>query len=203
MKTLAEPQVSFKEILVASDLSDASVKAINYAKAVAKRFDSHILLVHVGQPVNPIAISKEESFWDEAIREEQEVADAVMALREEGFSADAVNVPGSIRDEIKALEKVPESDLIVLGTHGQRGLKRSLRASQAEALFRHSDRPVLIVGPSAASAPARMAAKEHALCHKSRSSRDRSCRLRLSSRPKSRCGVFIGFGLCRCRPRTV
>jgi hypothetical protein len=82
----------------------------HYAKAIAKRFGSHILLVHVGQPVNPITIPKGESFWDEAIREEQEIAAAGMVLREEGFSAEALNIPISIRDQIQALAKVYESD---------------------------------------------------------------------------------------------
>lgn len=163
MNTLVEPQISFKEILVASDLSDASVNATNYAKAVAKRFGSHILLVHVGQPVNPVAIPKGESFWDEAIVEEQEVAAAGMALWEEGFSAEAVNVPGSTREEIQALAKVHKSDLIVLGTHGRSGLNRLVGGSQAEILFRHSDRPVLIVGPCAAPAPQEWRPKS-ALC---------------------------------------
>ena len=153
MKTLAEPQVSFKEILVASDLSAASVNATKYAKAIAKRFGSHIFLMHVGQPVNPSAIPKEESFWDEAIREEQEAAAAGMALREEGFSAGAVNVSGSIEDEIQVLAKKHQSDLIVLGTHGRGGQNWLVPRSQAETIFRHSDRPVLIVGPSAAPAP--------------------------------------------------
>jgi len=86
-----------------------------------------------------------------------------MALQEEGFSAGAVNVSGSIEDEIQVLAKKHQSDLIVLGTHGRGGQNGLVSRSQAETIFRHSDRPVLIVGPSAATAPEEWRRKS-ALC---------------------------------------
>lgn len=158
-------EISFKELLVASDFSDATTNAIAYAKAIAKRFGSHIVLAHVSDPSNPIPIP--EGGWvedDGAARVAEEVEAAGVALRTEGFSADAVNVYGSVRDEIQALTKAHHADLIVMGTHGRRGLNRLLFGSEAEGVLRHSGQPVLIVGPSAVPTPQEEWAPKNILC---------------------------------------
>ena len=151
MAVIAPSQVSFKEILVASDLSEASENVLGYAKAIAKRFGSHIVLVHVSEAVNPIALPEGE--WideDSGVRAGQDLEAAGNALRAAGFSADAVNTYGDIKEEIQALSEAHHVDLVILGTHGRRGLNRLLFGSEAEELLRCSDRPVLTVGPSAA-----------------------------------------------------
>jgi nucleotide-binding universal stress UspA family protein len=161
MPTTTRHEVSFKEILVASDLSDASANAVNYAKAIARCFGSHIVLAHVMERANPIAIP--EGGWveeDSTTRVEQQVEAAGIALRAEGFVADAVNTYGSVKDEIQTLAEAHHADLIILGTHGRRGLNRLLSGSEAEGLFRQSDCPVLTVGPSAAPAPEEWAPKK-------------------------------------------
>src|ERR1700757_1509861 len=142
MTTTTSPEVSFKEILVASDLSDASTNAIGYAKAIAKHFGSHIVLAHVSDPTAPIAIPEGGWIQDYANQIEEQMQAAGLALRAEGLAADAVNTYGSIRQEIEALAEENQTDLIVLGTHGRRGLKRVLFGSEAEGLLRRTARPV-------------------------------------------------------------
>ena len=58
MTTLSLPAVSFRELLVASDLSPASEKALGYAKAIAMRHGSHILVLHVSKPIARIPIPR-------------------------------------------------------------------------------------------------------------------------------------------------
>ena len=92
MTTIAPSQVAFKEILMASDLSDVSDKAIGYAKSIARRFGSRLLLAHISQPENPVAIPEGE--WiaeDSELDVEEQVEAAGIALRAEGFTAEAVN----------------------------------------------------------------------------------------------------------------
>lgn len=154
MTTTVPAEVSFKEILVASDLSDASENAVRYAKAFARRFGSHLVFAHVSGPANPIAIPEGE--WidrNPSTQDEEQVEAAGIALRAEGFSVDAVNLRGSLKDELRDLAEMRRADLIVLGTHGRRGLSRFLTGSEAEGLLRRSNRPVLTVGPVAAAAP--------------------------------------------------
>jgi hypothetical protein len=63
MSAITPTEISFRQILIATDLSDASANALNYAKAIAKRYASHLVLVHVCRPVRHLAIR--EGGWVE------------------------------------------------------------------------------------------------------------------------------------------
>jgi nucleotide-binding universal stress UspA family protein len=52
---------------------------------------------------------------------------------------------GTPADEIVALAKELDADLIVVGTHGRRGVRRLLLGSVARAILRHAGCPVLVV----------------------------------------------------------
>lgn len=151
MRATTPAQISFRQILVPTDLSEISANALNYAKAIAKRHASRIVLLHVGQPVRHIAIP--QGGWvEEQVKErvEEEASALVAELRGEGYKVNAVTRYGQIVHEILALAKSDDADLIVVGTHGRRGIDRLLCGSEAEALIYHSDRPVLTVGPGVA-----------------------------------------------------
>jgi nucleotide-binding universal stress UspA family protein len=151
MGAITPAQISFRQILVATDLSDVSANALNYAKAIANRYVSQIVLLHVGQPVTHIAIP--QGGWaEEQVKErvEEEICALGAELRREGYDASAITRYGQIEHEILALAKSDDADLIVVGTHGRRGMDRLLFGSEAEALIYHFDRPVLTVGPAAA-----------------------------------------------------
>ncbi|HZD47715.1 MAG TPA: universal stress protein [Silvibacterium sp.] len=164
MTTTTATEITFKEILVASDLSDASLKATDYAEAIAKRFGSHIVLAHVSDPGSPIAIPEGGWIQEAANLIEKQMQAAAVALRAEGLAADAVNTYGGVKQELEALADANHSDLVVLGTHGRRGLKRFLFGSEAEGLLRGSDRPVLTVGPAVAPVPTGAWTPRNVLC---------------------------------------
>lgn len=153
MNVAASTPTAFKEILVATDFTDASTTAVAYAAAIAKRFAAHIELVHVSEPVNPIAPPEGEWFENALARTAEQVEAAGNALREMGIRATAVNPTGSIKREIVSLAKTHSADLVVLGTHGSKGLDRMLFGSQAEDVARSMPCPVIIVGPQAKPAP--------------------------------------------------
>ena len=151
MSAIAPTQISFRQILIATDLSGASANALKYAKVLAKRYDSHIMLAHACQPPNYIAIPEGGWVEDLATQRATEETEALGAeLRVEGYAVDAVTTYGLVEHEILSLVKSVGADLIVLGTHGRRGMRRLLFGSEAEALIYHCDRPVLTVGPAAA-----------------------------------------------------
>jgi nucleotide-binding universal stress UspA family protein len=67
---------------------------------------------------------------------------------DKGVAADCVlidEVPGRICDHVAAQAKRSNADLIVVGSHGRRGVGRVLLGSDAEQIVRHAPVPVLVV----------------------------------------------------------
>ncbi len=151
MATTNPVAVTFEHILVPTDFSEVSQRALEYAKTIAKQGNAELLLVHVNPPV--ALITPPEAAWIdvsgvESLQEEQlEQSGAV--LRSEGYRARAISLTGPLYDELLQAIKQYKVDLIVLGTHGRKGLDRFLLGSDAEALLRHARCPVLSVGPGA------------------------------------------------------
>jgi nucleotide-binding universal stress UspA family protein len=150
MTTMNPVAVSFEHILVPTDFSDVSQRALEYAKTIAKQGNSELLLVHVDPPVNPI--TPPEAAWIDgseiqAMHQEQleQTGDALVS---EGYRAHAISLVGPLYDQLLSAIKEYKVDLIVLGTHGRKGLDRLLLGSDAEALLRHARCPVLSVGPA-------------------------------------------------------
>jgi nucleotide-binding universal stress UspA family protein len=164
MPTTTIPEVSFKEILVATDLSNVSANAIGYAKAIAKHLGSHIVLVHVSDAGAPPMAIPEGGWIDNAKQIDEQMQAVAAALRAEGLAVEAINTFGILRLEIKAVADEYQSDLIVLGTHAPRGLKRFLFGSEAEGVTRRTACPVLTVGPLAGPAPQGAWAPKIILC---------------------------------------
>jgi len=150
MNAISPVSVTFDHILVPTDFSDTSLCALQYAKAIARRENSEILLVHVNQPTNPIP--PPEAVWIDASEllklQEEQLDQSGEALRSEGFRAEAIWLAGEVQDEILSVVKHKKVDLIVQGTHGGRGLERFLAGSDAEAVLRHVLCPVLTLGPA-------------------------------------------------------
>jgi nucleotide-binding universal stress UspA family protein len=149
MSTIAPAHVAFERILVPIDFSGVSQSALAYAKNIARQYQSHLFLVHVNQPINlimpPEAVWIEEGGIQRQLEEQLEQAGA--ALRSEGFRAKALSVGGTIQSEILSLIKKNKVDLLVMGTHGRKGLDRFLFGSDAEAVLRDVECPVLVIGP--------------------------------------------------------
>ncbi|HVJ08369.1 MAG TPA: universal stress protein [Acidisarcina sp.] len=144
--------VTFQEVLTATDLSSASTKALGYAKAIARRYHSHLLLVHVNEP------PRSEAAWYDIRESQNRIGEKLQSdaatMRADGFNVEAVSAQGSAGHEIVALSKTFQSDLIVVGTHGPQGMDRLLFGSTAEMVLRHADCAVMTVGPAAQQAVA-------------------------------------------------
>jgi nucleotide-binding universal stress UspA family protein len=150
MATINSVTVTFEHILVPTDLSEISKRALDYAKTIAKQTNSELLIVHVNPPINPLTVP--EGAWVElpelqSLQEEQ-LEQSSAALRSEGLHALAVSLTGPLYDKLFSAVKEYKVDLIVMGTHGRRGLDRLLIGSDAEAMLRHAHCPVLSVGPA-------------------------------------------------------
>jgi universal stress protein A len=138
----------FGRILVPSDFSDASRKALRYAARFAEQFGSRVTLVHVLEPV----MSPDFTNFPLAL-DEDKVAEAArnrllhlakVYLTEPHIEAALVR-SGSPFHEIAEAAREIRADLIILASHGYSGIKRALLGSTAERVVRHAQCPVLTV----------------------------------------------------------
>jgi nucleotide-binding universal stress UspA family protein len=155
MATLAEIPTGnrcarFKHVLVATDFSDASERALTYATAIALGCGSDVFVVHAIQPEprEPIPL---EPFPRELNRRRLEAEERMSQLREK---AQINNLPhhllleqGRAWDVLARVIQREQVDLLVLGTRGRRGLRKLTSGSVAEEVLRRSPCPVLTVGP--------------------------------------------------------
>ena len=143
----------FKRILVAVDGSHAAELALQEAIKLAKEFQSQLQVVYVVDEVslNWPAGSDFEAATEIAQRSSREILDkADAAVRKAGMTAVtkalAIETLGHrIADMIAAEAEAWAADLIVIGTHGRRGVHRLLIGSVAEGVMRVATKPVLLI----------------------------------------------------------
>jgi nucleotide-binding universal stress UspA family protein len=140
--------VSLDQILVPIDFSDCSLDALEYAVQVARRSNASIRLLHV---LEPVAYGLD--FVLPHVREQEELrklvstrlTELVKALSGAQVQADVQLHGGIPADSILEAAQKMSADLIVMGTHGRRGLSHTLSGSVAEAVLRRASCPVLMV----------------------------------------------------------
>lgn len=144
----------FKRILVSVDGSHTAELALQKAINLAKELRAQLRIVHVVDVIN-INLYAE-------IPNPSEVSDAMIRIgREILRKAEAVSREAGINAETKLIEidslgqRIPEAitnnaeawpaELIVIGTHGRRGLSHLFLGSVAEGVVRIATKPVLLI----------------------------------------------------------
>ena len=142
----------YERILIAVDGSDVSVRAEELGFALAKALGSQVTLVHATEPW-PTAVSGE---WALAmpLKEYQEaaaanaksvLASATERARRYGVACKSMHIPERYAAEgILEHAKATPCDLIVMGSHGRRGLSKLLLGSEATRVLTGAHVPVLI-----------------------------------------------------------
>lgn len=137
-----------ERILVPVDCSDCSLDAVEYAALVAQRSKAALTLLHV---LEPISYGLDFTFPDRAKRESikaghtKRLSDLVSALASAGVPSEFLILGGLPTDSILDAARTQSADLIVMGTHGRRGLSHAFVGSIAESVLRKSSCPVLMV----------------------------------------------------------
>jgi universal stress protein A len=139
-----------KNILVPTDLSDGAEEALDYACELAQKLDATLHIVHViGVPalgVPELGVAITSSVVDSLIHDDQAALDKLAAARRGPTKIGEVLLrSGEARDTIDQVAKEVSADLIVMATHGRRGLSRALLGSITEAVIRTAPCPVLAV----------------------------------------------------------
>jgi nucleotide-binding universal stress UspA family protein len=132
---------SIKHILVATDFGQAAARAEALASELAAQIGAHLTFLHVySHRRNPYGAV------------DQLVAAAQAGLRRAAVAVSALHADvrtaircGSAGEEILAAAVELDADLVMMGTHGRRGLDRVVLGSVAEHVVRASRVPVLTV----------------------------------------------------------
>jgi len=143
-----------KILLVPTDFSAASERALDCALALASKLGAKVFLLHayalpiIGFPDGMLIPSAEiaSRIISEA---EKELAACVERRKESGATIVTLLRQGDAREAILVAAEEISADLVVMGTHGRRGITRALIGSVAEAIVRVAPVPVLTVHAAA------------------------------------------------------
>jgi len=141
----------FKTILFATDFSESSDYAFQYAYSLARKFNARLLVVHIiNEPVDLRGFYVPHISFEKLEEEIEEGAQKMMEKFCRTHIRDYDNyetfiVPGIPYDEIIKKATENSADLIILGTHGRTGLDHVLFGSTAEKVVRKSTVPVMTI----------------------------------------------------------
>ena len=138
------------KILVAIDNSKYSEAAINGVANYFKPQATEIRILHVLTPIVLSALPQMSRGYAPELEEQAKEARAFVdkyaqKLRADGYTVDALVESGEVRECIIDSAARWHADLILLGSHGHKGMGRLLLGSVAESVVRHAACSVLVV----------------------------------------------------------
>jgi len=134
-------------ILVPIDYSPCSEHALDYACALAARLGARIHVVNaIGTTLPELSAALTDQMISSIRHDNAAALDKLIQPRRALASFGEVTViDDDARDAILKAARAVHADLIVIGTHGRRGLSRVLLGSVAEDVLRRAPCPVLAV----------------------------------------------------------
>jgi nucleotide-binding universal stress UspA family protein len=143
-------------ILVPTDFSETAEHALDYAIALAAKLGAriHVLSV-IGIPtlgIPEFGLAWTASTMETIVVDRQAALEQLVAKKQGTATFGEVLIrTGDARDTILDVAKEVKADLIIMGTHGRRGLSRALLGSVAESIVRTAPCPTLTVRTKAAT----------------------------------------------------
>lgn len=141
----------FKKILVPTDGTDLSAKAIDGAVQLARQLGAQVIGVTVMEPYSYSSLSeyRPESFDDYEARMEKVAKERLEKLESVAKAAN-VAVETVVAKSFSPYEAIIETaknygcDVIVMASHGRRGLNAVLLGSETQKVLTHSNIPVMV-----------------------------------------------------------
>lgn len=138
--------IHFEQVLVPIDFSDCCFDALEYGVQIAKAMSAQLTLLHVLEPI----VYGMGFMLTPAMEQDQQYAKEQMKtlagkVRAYGILVSETIYGGLPADSIVDWARAASCDLIVMGTHGRRGVAHLLKGSVAEAVLRRASCPVLAV----------------------------------------------------------
>ena len=150
----APVETSLKSVLVASDFTEASSKPLRHAISIARHYHARFYLAHVVSSVGfTIAGADALELASNAARRDVTELERKLAERGDltGLSHEFIVRQGDVWEELEAIIREKQAELVVIGTHGRHGIGKLVLGSVAEKIFREADGLVLTVGPHSQS----------------------------------------------------
>lgn len=142
----------FKHILVPVDGSTTAQKAVDKASGLAQAFGSAVTAIYVIDPYpftglgSDFAYGQSEYLSAASAEAKEATAQAKKTLEQAGVKVktSVIEAHATWRGILEAADSVG-ADLIVIGSHGRRGLEKMVLGSVAQRVLSHSQLPVLVV----------------------------------------------------------
>lgn len=141
--------LSFRIIVVPTDFSDYSMRALPYAVDLASRYNARLKVVFVNEPslhvsdVAWVGVDERTVSDDHAREARRHLEKLVLEFVPADVPADAEILSGNAVDEIIRFSSDVNADLIIMATHGRSGVSHMLMGSTAEQVVRKAPCPVL------------------------------------------------------------
>lgn len=147
----------YNRILISTDGSEIAQKGVDHGLALAKTLGAEVTIITVTErfPVYTSGVGYDLAWSGAALAEYAEgqtkAADSILAAAQQsaqrlGVTADTLHVPeAEVAEAIIAAAQERNCDLIVMASHGRRGLGRLMLGSKASEVLAHTDIPVLVV----------------------------------------------------------
>lgn len=140
---------TIKHILAAHDFAETAQFALEYALDLAERLGARLTIVHAYE-IPVYGFPEGFALTADVVGRIQEIAGkalegVVTRARRPGVEVDGMLRQGAAWSEIAAAATETHAGLVVIGTHGRRGLAHALLGSVAEKVVRTAPCPVLTV----------------------------------------------------------
>ena len=135
--TISKTEVVVRNILLMTDFFSPSEKALQYAVAIAKGYDSKIHLVHVIEPTAAEVLTGEP--LPKHYERQHKIAEQELGKQTEelgNVSHQTYIKHGTVSEVVQAVMRENQIDLVMAGTQGARGLEKLVLGSTAEEIFR-------------------------------------------------------------------
>jgi nucleotide-binding universal stress UspA family protein len=143
----------FKKILFPCDLSLAMSKILKYVLSIAEKYGSEVYLMHAVQDLKQMGdlyIPRLSLKFDQEkmVEAAEKSVDSFCDTELQGCpNFKKLIVTGDPASEILRLIQNENFDLVIMGTHGRKGLEETIFGSVAENVVKKSPVPVLTVNP--------------------------------------------------------
>ncbi len=146
--------VEIKKILCAVDFSEHSDLVADYARTLAQKTGAKILCLYVAPSLSEylgfhVPPSSIENFVGEIVTGADKTMADFVEEHFKGVECDGKVLTGYAAEEILESVKKEKADLLVMGTHGRKGIDRILFGSVAEKVVKSASCPVLTIHPKA------------------------------------------------------
>jgi len=144
----------YKSVLIPVDGSDVSNHAVDEGLKLASQLGSRVTVLHVIDialftiPDAESGVTNFEVIQQGLTNQGKRLLEEIGArAKAAGVEAETVMAEGDVHDEITKAAVDKKADLIIMGTHGRRGINRLILGSVAESVARRAHCAVLLIRP--------------------------------------------------------